>query len=311
MHERKRAERSKMRDYLLQEKFALIALSGLDCRHGTQAKKAALLGIAAARLLQGLLEAEAERRPSEFSDRLEEGLKDVLKMSSRQLRALEKETADPLMEEGILTTVPSLLGCDMNYYTANVTIREYRCDETLYRKLTEELRAEILEPGEVAFESVGLLWLLRESGCIHDLFSSEEQKEVESRLQELKGKEEPCRILLEMEFHSGVRQAYLNLLKGKRELFKNPYLEGVNLLFPFFDRRQAIFIDMVIFGTGVGDRRRAAMEFIREQGHTCEELKVGSETFVKIDNCGYYRIWPATRYCKLPIQGVELLPVYR
>lgn len=45
----------------------------------------------------------------------------------------------------------------------------------------------------------------------------------------------------------------------QRELFRNPYMEGVNILYPFLDRRQAIFIDFVVLGTTVVDRRGAVM----------------------------------------------------
>lgn len=99
-------------------------------------------------------------------------------------------------------------------------------------------------------------------------------------------------------------------MNWKHKIFTNPYLEGVNLMFPFLDRRQAIFIDMVIMGTSVKDRRSAAIAFLEKNGHTCEKIKNGTETIVKVDN-EYYRIFPSTRSFKIPIQGVELLPVYK
>lgn len=52
------------------------------------------------------------------------------------------------------------------------------------------------------------------------------------------------------------------------------------------------------------------IEFLRSNGHVCEEVPMGSERFIKVDN-KYYRIFPSTRSCKVPIQGIELLPVYR
>lgn len=50
--------------------------------------------------------------------------------------------------------------------------------------------------------------------------------------------------------------------------------------------------------------------FLEKNGHTCEKIKNGTETIVKVDN-EYYRIFPSTRSFKIPIQGVELLPVYK
>ena len=102
-----------------------------------------------------------------------------------------------------------------------------------------------------------------------------------------------------------------SVLKGKRALFKNPYLEGINLLFPFLDRRQAIFVDFVVFGTKVKDRRQAMIDYLSERGHLVEEIKNGTETLLRIDNA-CYRVWPKTvQVWKVPVQGASLVPVYR
>ena len=39
---------------------------------------------------------------------------------------------------------------------------------------------------------------------------------------------------------------------------KNPYLEGVSLAFPYLERRKAIFIDCVVFGTNVKNGESAS-----------------------------------------------------
>lgn len=50
----------------------------------------------------------------------------------------------------------------------------------------------------------------------------------------------------EAEFHN-VFEGFMNrFVKTKSKLLKNPYLEGVNLVFPYLDRRKSVFIDMVI-----------------------------------------------------------------
>lgn len=299
-----------MKEYSIMEQFALIALNAQDSNHSTQAKHVAVCGIEAAKIIEQLLLEEKDKEITEFERRFKQQLAQIKKLSAKDRKNIEKEISNRLKTEGVLYTVPNLLGCDMYYYTANITIREYKCDEELYRRITEGLKAVILEPGEIPVETVILLWLFRECGCLHDIFSIGEQEQIEQRLIQLSAENELYKVIWEQEFHSSARRAYLSFLNHKRNLFMNPYLEGINLLFPFFDRRQAIFIDMVVLGTTVAERRQKAIEFLKEQGHTCEELPSGTETIVKIDN-GYYRIWPATRSCKIPIQGVELLPVYK
>lgn len=88
-------------------------------------------------------------------------------------------------------------------------------------------------------------------------------------------------------------------------------MQGVNLTFPFLERRQAVFVDFVIFGTTVSDRRTTMMSFLCEHGHFVEEVKNGTETLLKIDNI-FYRIVPKTVSCQgIPVQGALLSPVYR
>ena len=60
----------------------------------------------------------------------------------------------------LLEEIPNLLGCDMDYDSASVTMREYRSDPATYTRLTEGMRADVLEDGEMADETVMLLWLL-------------------------------------------------------------------------------------------------------------------------------------------------------
>lgn len=89
-------------------------------------------------------------------------------------------------------------------------------------------------------------------------------------------------------------------------MFQNPYLEGINLLFPFLDRRQAIFIDFVILGTDVKRRREAVIAYLTEKGHIVETVRNETETLLKIDNM-YYRIWPKTLVInRVPVQGANL-----
>lgn len=99
-------------------------------------------------------------------------------MKRKERNALEKEFTDILKAEGILKEIPNLLGCDMNYYTANVTMREYKSDSALYQSLIEKIRACALEQTELPEDIVILLWLFRESGCMHDIFPRRNRRGV-------------------------------------------------------------------------------------------------------------------------------------
>ena len=295
-----------MKDWKLSEQYAIVALNGLESLHASMAKDAVLRGIAAAKVLEPYIGEEN----SVFLTKLEEAVERAKSIKKKEKKELEEEMTAVLKAEGVLEIVPDLLGCDMDYYTSGVELKAYRSEESIYLRIREGLRAEILEEGEISRECALLLWLFRESGCIHDLFSVEEQNKVQQRMLDMAAQEPIVQELWQSEFYSAVEKFVEKFLRTKRNLFKNPYLQGVNLVFPFLERRSAIFIDFVVFGTDVKSRRIAVMEHLVSFGHYVEEVKLGSETLLKIDNA-YYRIVPGTRTAyKVPIQGASLVPVY-
>lgn len=302
-----------MKELTLSQQYAIVALNGLESLHPSVAKEAVLRGIAAAKVMEGALQIE-ESDEENFISILNEAVECAKSLKKKKGKEVEAEMFTLLEADGVMELVPDILGCDMNYYTAGVELKAYRSDEKSYMGLLEGLRAEILEDGPITLESAMFLWLHRESGCIHDLFSVEEQKRVQSRMLELSISDEIYRKLWESEFHNAIESFSGKFLRAKKNMFENPYLEGVNLLFPYLERRQAIFIDCVIFNTTVKERRIAAMEHLCKMGHYVEEIKNGSETLLKIDNA-YYRIFPRTKMgagykFRVPIQGVSLVPVY-
>ena len=300
-----------MKELVLSQQYAVIALDGLESLHPSMAKSAVIRAIAAAKVMEEVMHTEAESDPAVFIPKLNEAVEAAKDLGKKGAKQIEEEMAGLLEADGLMEQIPDILGCDMDYYTAGVELKAYRSDEDTYIRIREGLRAEILEEGVISTECAVLLWLLRESGCIHDLFSVSEQDQVQRRMTDAAAENEIFRAMWQTEFHSAVESFAGRFLRAKHNLFKNPYLEGVNLIFPYLERRKAIFIDFVVFGTDVRSRRIAIMEHLSKMGHYVEEVKSGSETLLKIDNA-YYRIFPTVkRAYKVPIQGANLVPVYQ
>ena len=298
-----------MKELILSQQYALLALNGQESLHPSVAKNAVLRAIAAAQVLETELGRDTNSF-LEFSAALQKAVQIAKTLKKKEASQIEQEVVNALKAEELLKEVPDLLGCDMDYDTSGIELKAYLSDEISYVRIKEGLRAEILEDGPISLEYAVLLWLLRESGCIHDLFSISEQSRVEERMTEGAAQDEQYRTLWEAEFHSIFEGVMNRFVKTKSKLFKNPYLEGVNLAFPYLDRRKSVFIDMVILGTNVADRRAAAIEYLSKKGFTVEEIRIGSETLLKIGNI-YYRIFPMTKTAyKVPIQGVNLVPAY-
>lgn len=131
---------------------------------------------------------------------------------------MEKETATMLEADGVMEEIPDILGYDMDYYTAGVELKAYRSDDDTYLRIREGLPAEILEDGVITTECAVLLWLLRESGCIHDPFSVAEQDRVQERMTEAVSDNEIFRALWEAEFHSAVKSFAGRFLRAKHDL---------------------------------------------------------------------------------------------
>lgn len=299
-----------MEDYTLVQQFLLIGLDGTDSIHKSVAKSAVLRAAAAGKRAEKLLFSGDCQSP-DFADKLERELKGVKSLKPAAMNEEAREDIEFLISEGVLDEVPDLLGCDMYYYTAGVDMRVYRSDQDIYQKITEALRAEVLEEGELTEEGILLLWMIRESGFIHEVFSAKEQEEISQRMVHMAASGQWTGVLWSKEFHKAFESFGTAFLRKKKEFFQNPYMQGVNLAFPFLERRQAVFVDFVIFGTTVSDRRTAMMSFLCEHGHFVEEVKNGTETILKIDNM-FYRIVPKTVSCRgIPIQGALLSPVYR
>lgn len=299
-----------MKELILSQQYALLALNGQESLHPSVAKNAVLRAVAAAQVLEIEMGKADTSSFSEFSAALQKAVQIAKTLKKKEASRIEQEVVNALKAEELLKEVPDLLGCDMDYDTSGIELKAYLSDEISYVRIKEGLRAEILEDGPISLEYAVLLWLLRESGCIHDLFSVSEQSRVEERMTEGAAQDEQYRTLWEAEFHSIFEGVMNRFVKTKSKLFKNPYLEGVNLAFPYLDRRKSVFIDMVILGTNVADRRAAVIEYLSKKGFTVEEIRIGSETLLKIGNI-YYRIFPMTKTAyKVPIQGVNLVPAY-
>lgn len=98
------------------------------------------------------------------------------------MKALEQAITSDLKDKGILDEVQDLLACDMYYETAGLSMRQYRCMPKTYLLIREGVRAEVLEDGILSAECICLLWLFRETGVLHDIFTVSEQETVYGKL---------------------------------------------------------------------------------------------------------------------------------
>ena len=322
-----------MKDLSFAQEYALIALNAQDISHMTTVKKVALRAVSAAVVLECYLNGELtekngqlELNPDKLKDAAlyEEPVLSILsakksrkpadlcswvtsaaRLPVRRLKKLEHFISDYLKDSSLLEEIPNILGCDMFYVTAGVTIKEYCCEITTYSKITESLRAEVLEDIALTDEAICTLWLLRESGCIYDIFSNNEHKKVLERINSAREKKGLAKTLFNIHIRRSAETAITNFLKKKKYNMHTEIGTGINFTFPFLERSQSVFIDTEKYFSNAVERLADVEARLTANGHKYTVLHEGQVPLIKIDNIVYEAI-PDAIAQRIPIQGVRL-----
>ncbi len=109
-----------MKNYAIAEQFAVIS-NTWDSLHESVAKNVAVAELRRQRQCRPSYRRRIE--PPVFEQKLQEQPTALKMKQKEQEPAHWRRFTDILKAEGILKEIPNLLGCDMNYYTANVTMR--------------------------------------------------------------------------------------------------------------------------------------------------------------------------------------------
>ncbi|WP_152396086.1 hypothetical protein [Paenibacillus guangzhouensis] len=326
-----------MSELTLAQSYTLVALNAQRSMEMTTAKKVALRCISAAVILEicleqgltqndvhirinkdqfeqsqhtvyrGLTIKSVARKPGIASDDLRSWLKKASRLSRRAMIQLERVMADSLQEIGLLEDIPHVLGCDLYFESAGVRVKQYRSDMGEYARIVESTRAEILEEGPLTDETICILWLLRESGCMREVFSLHELGRVNERLNALYATVPLIRQLFDIRISHGIELTIKRFLHLKREVTKTPIGRLVNFALPFIERSQAVFIETETLITNPTQRLHFVIDRLVANGNVVTVLQEGTIPSVRIDNLDYDVVTHAI-YGRFPIYGVRLLP---
>lgn len=288
-----------MSELSLHERFAIIALNGLQVETMTVAKKLAVRGIMAAEILEKYLNEES------LSKQVDMDFRKILISSKRKLKSAEERFTKELKEKGLLSVIPSILNCDMYYVTSGVEVSEYLCDSAEYTRQAEGIRAELLEDGEMSSEIIFLWWLMRESSCFYDLFSPLEIDKITQRLNEIHLNSKVAKELFNLKLQRKIEQIYAKYLKKKHEIFTTALGTGFLFVVPFFERKESVFIDVEQWFSDKDKRLSNVLDRFALKGHVVSVIRTGQTPLIKVDNI-YYECIPTQVVVKVPIQGVRL-----
>ena len=326
-----------MMDLKLAQSFALIELNAQSSLYMTNAKKVSLRSMAAAVILEAYLEGDFTQADNELTFRKEvlersgstlyretvllpllhnhaevQGdlgwwLKKASLLPNQKLKKFENAISDYLKAMNVLEEIPSLLGSDMYFDSAGVEMKAYRSNIGVYTSITENLRAEILEEGTVTDEIICMLWLLRESGCMHDVFSRNELEKINTRMHDLYRSNLWAKSLFWIQIHHGMELGIKQFLQMKSKFMKTYAGSSINFFFPFLERSQAVFIETEAWFDNSNKRLNSVLTRLKSHGHEVKVIEGGSIATIKIDNL-LYDAMPHFVMMKVPIQGMRLVP---
>lgn len=323
-----------MKELHFAQNFSVIALNSEETNRFTNSKKVSLRCMAAAVILElylndhftkqhDLLAFEKQDdgktlslyqdavlqallgRKSDLRDTLAGYLESVTKLSRKSLEEIESAFSNSLKELNVLEEIPSLISCDLEFETAGISVRAYRNNADLYAKLVESLRAEILEEGAMTDEAILMLWLLKESGRLYDLFSKDELNRVAERFNKLQESNTLAKQVFPINIHKTTESLVKNFLNLKKNTIATPEGSGVNFIFPFIERSQAVFIDTKAYFANEQERLREVEARLESHGIAFTVIHEGAVPLIKIENVLYEAV-PYAKQFRVPVHGVQL-----
>ena len=199
-----------------------------------------------------------------------------------------------------------LLGCDLEFKTAGITMMEYRSNIAEYTRQAEGLRADLLEEGTITDETIYMFWLLRESHCLQDLFSKKELEMIHSRINNLYQNNLVARNLLPISIHKALEFGIKEFLISKKQFARTQFGIGLNYAIPTIQRSESIFIETEGWFPSTTERLTDVINQLKNQQHEVTIMRGGSVPLLKIDNVLWEAIPAAVAAYHTAIHGVRL-----
>lgn len=317
------------------QQFALIALNAQDSLNMTTAKKISLRCVAAATVAELYLDDYLQKQGDfyalrwrkndaalnwhqkvvletlfgtayELQDDLPGYLEKVTKLSKKKLKKIEQAFRVVMEGAGTLEEIPALVGCDLYYDDAGITVKEYRSESDAYRCVMESFRAEILEDGFMTDEAVWMLWLLKESSSLYDMFSETELQQVAERYNHLAETHSLASQIYRVDIHRTVETGIKGFLKMKQKAMSSDTGVGLNFLFPFLERSQSVFIETESYFSNKEERLKVLQDRLEKHGHHFTIKRKGDIPLIMVDNTLYEAVPHVAQPSRVPIHGIRL-----
>lgn len=213
---------------------------------------------------------------------------------------------EKMISEGYIVEVPSLLECDINYEMSNIEVKQYKTPNKLYLSTSEYIKAETLEGENIPRDVAFVLWLLKQSDDLSNIFSKSEIDKVEEQLIKLYKED----TLLHELFGASIEVKGAKAKGMLDEIRRNTIYtqRGIGLVskIPFLEKKESIFISTDKYFANAYERLAIVKDKVISKGHECEVKTIGEVPVLEIDNILYELIPDAVKVRYLNVHGVRL-----
>lgn len=281
----------------LAKQYALISLNGEEASNKTVVGKMKNRVITAAVFLEDILEEKMA---------LGEWIKKIQKLPQKKCNQIADSIKVEMKAEDILEEIPSLLECDVNYETLEIRINQYRADYDTYTRTAEYIKAEMLDGGEISDEVLCLVWLLKQSGDLGSVFSTEEMHVIKEKYIQLYRENELANNLFETDLKVGGSVWWKNFLAAKKKWARTPMGAGIVSRFPVLERSESVFIATEKWFPNSEERIDDVRKLLTDRGHICELKHEGPVALMEIDHVLYELVPDGMPMKTITIHGVRL-----
>lgn len=230
----------------------------------------------------------------------------IEKIPQKKCDHFATEIIKEMMEEDLIENVLSLLSSDLYYHTAGTEIRAYRSSYGEYHNTVEYIKAEILDGGEVSDEIISLIWLLKQSGNLLDIFSVEEVHRMKGRINKIYKENDYTNSLFSVVFAGEPTRTWKNFLDKKKKFAQTQFGVGFVFTTPIIERSEAIFIDTEKLFANSKERLEDVLRRLEGSGHVCVVESRKEISLLEIDNVLYELIPDGIKMKFAIIYGVRL-----
>lgn len=230
----------------------------------------------------------------------------IAAVPKKQCNQFVNTLINEMVADHLIDDISSLLECDFNYQTSGIKIREYRSSNMQYHNEIEYVKAELLDGGAVSDEVISLIWLIKQSGDLLNIFSSEEVGKIQEVITKLYVENSFVNSLFSTNIKGDISRGWKAFLFHKNGLAKTQLGNGFISKIPALEKSESIFIQTEKMFANSKERIADVKKILESNGHICQVRSTGEISLMEIDNILYELIPDAVRVRVMNVHGVRL-----